>query len=269
MSLTRFGLPSVARLQQLTKLRSQVFETTYNPESLRIGSKVLKARLRGPAMLRYYGERISGWAGLNAAVPNLELKDVAEETRLIDLETRRKRGKGKQGGSHGARSERPALTLINACSHSQEGTRTPCFDEEEVDIHHRLSLEPDSSHYPPFSISPSLRSPLLPPVHYRMTTCVNTLYAPTSVAYPSTRLILACRTAAGTIPVEERVWSPPSLAVWQRRPAGSRRQWSRETPPSSHCHASRQPPRPVSSVSLATGTPYSGSMVVPTGPQRG
>lgn len=95
MSLTRFGLPSVARLQQLTKLRASVFETTYNPESLRLGNKVLKARLRGPAMLRYYGERISGWAGLNAAVPNLELKDIAEETRLIDLETRRKRGKGK------------------------------------------------------------------------------------------------------------------------------------------------------------------------------
>lgn len=94
MSLSRFGLPSVARLQALTKLRSTVFETTYNPESLRTGSKVLKARLRGPAMLRYYGERISGWAGLNAAVPGLELKDIAEETRLIDLETRRKRGKG-------------------------------------------------------------------------------------------------------------------------------------------------------------------------------
>lgn len=81
MSLTRFALPTAARLQQLTKLRASVFGTTYNPDSLRTGSKILKARLRGPAMLRYYGERISGWAGINAAVPGLELKDVAEETR--------------------------------------------------------------------------------------------------------------------------------------------------------------------------------------------
>lgn len=82
-SLTRFVLPSAQRLQQLVKLRSEIFGTTYNPDSLRTGSKVLKARLRGPAMLRYYGDRISGWKGLNEAVPNLELKDIAEEQRCV------------------------------------------------------------------------------------------------------------------------------------------------------------------------------------------
>lgn len=89
MSFIKQALPSAARLQALTKLRSEVFGTAYNPESLRTGSKVLKARLRGPAMLRYYGQRISGWAGLNAAVPNLELKDVAEETRWVALAIQR------------------------------------------------------------------------------------------------------------------------------------------------------------------------------------
>lgn len=109
-------LPTAARMQALLKLRAAVFNTTYNPSSLRTGSKVLKARLVGPTMLRYYGERMSGWAGLNRAVPGLDLPDLAEETRsgslsppcslcpaltgprnnvsrLIDLETRRKRGK--------------------------------------------------------------------------------------------------------------------------------------------------------------------------------
>lgn len=125
-SIVRSLLPTPARLQTLQKLRSQIFGTTFNPLSLRTGSKVLKARLRGPAMLRYYGERMSGFAGLNNAIPNLELRDVAEETRyvapspcpkravtyaafahrLIDLETRRKRGKvtPKKGKSS------PALT---------------------------------------------------------------------------------------------------------------------------------------------------------------
>ncbi|KAK4053036.1 mitochondral 37S ribosomal protein S27 [Microbotryomycetes sp. JL201] len=101
----KLALPSAARLQQLVKLRAQVFGTTYNPDSLRTGSKVLKARLRGPAMLRYYGDRLSGWAGLNKAVPGLNLIDHEENqsyhslerflnmVRLIDLEARRKRGK--------------------------------------------------------------------------------------------------------------------------------------------------------------------------------
>lgn len=75
------ALPSAARLQTLNKLRTTIFGTTYNPESLRTGSKILKARLRGPTMLRYYGERMSGWAALNAQVPGLELPDVVEETR--------------------------------------------------------------------------------------------------------------------------------------------------------------------------------------------
>lgn len=82
---TRLGavLPTAARLAELGKLRSSVFGTTWNPLSQRTGSKILKARLRGPAMLRYYGDRMSGWASLNAAIPNLALKDVAEETRYL------------------------------------------------------------------------------------------------------------------------------------------------------------------------------------------
>ncbi|KAM0755884.1 hypothetical protein T439DRAFT_320592 [Meredithblackwellia eburnea MCA 4105] len=93
-----------SRLLTLLKQRSQIFNTTWNPDSLRIGSKVLKARLRGPAMLRYYGERFSGFAALNRAIPNLGLKDVAEETRLIDIETRRKRGKVTPKKGHGRRA---------------------------------------------------------------------------------------------------------------------------------------------------------------------
>ena len=72
-----------SRLAQLIETRSKIFGTVFNPNSLRTGSKILKARLRGPAMLRYYGDRLSGFSALNAAIPNLELKDVAEETRFV------------------------------------------------------------------------------------------------------------------------------------------------------------------------------------------
>ena len=81
LSILRSFLPTPARLAVLTELRTQIFGTTYNPLSLRTGSKVLKARLRGPSMMRYYGERMSGVAAMNNAVPGLELVDVAEQTR--------------------------------------------------------------------------------------------------------------------------------------------------------------------------------------------
>ncbi|GAA6062345.1 hypothetical protein JCM10212_005687 [Sporobolomyces blumeae] len=102
--LAQQAVPSAQRLQQLVKLRTEVFGTTYNPESLRTGSKVLKARLRGPAMLRYYGERFTGWKGLMNAVPGLQLRDVHEETRLADLEAMRKRGKVKPKKGQGRRA---------------------------------------------------------------------------------------------------------------------------------------------------------------------
>ncbi|GAA5992790.1 hypothetical protein JCM5350_002268 [Sporobolomyces pararoseus] len=98
------SVPSAQQLQQVVKLRSEIFGTTYNPESLRTGSKVLKARLRGPAMLRYYGERFTGWAGLEKAIPGLQLKDIYEETRLADLEAMRKRGKVKPKKGQGRRA---------------------------------------------------------------------------------------------------------------------------------------------------------------------
>lgn len=85
ISLLRSILPTPARLQALNQLRTEIFGTTFNPLSLRTGSKVLKARLRGPSMLRYYGERYSGWAKLNAQVPGLDLIDIHEQTRLVFL----------------------------------------------------------------------------------------------------------------------------------------------------------------------------------------
>jgi small subunit ribosomal protein S33 len=81
--LAQQAVPPASRLQELVKLRSEIFGTTFNPDSLRTGSKILKARLRGPAMLAYYGQRFSGWKGLNAAIPGLELRDVVEEQRCV------------------------------------------------------------------------------------------------------------------------------------------------------------------------------------------
>ncbi|KWU46450.1 hypothetical protein RHOSPDRAFT_9620, partial [Rhodotorula sp. JG-1b] len=59
----------------------------------RDGSKVLKQRLHGPALVRWYGDRYMSWKAWNQKFPGLDLVDLQEQQRLADLEARRKRGK--------------------------------------------------------------------------------------------------------------------------------------------------------------------------------
>lgn len=85
------ALPS--RLAALTRLRCQVFQTSYNPTSMRTGAKYLKRRLRGPSMLEYYPER-PDIAALIRQFPDEGLRNTAEETRLQDIIDKKARGKG-------------------------------------------------------------------------------------------------------------------------------------------------------------------------------
>ncbi|KAG6810332.1 hypothetical protein H0H92_012366 [Tricholoma furcatifolium] len=60
---------------------------------MRTGAKYLRARLRGPSMIKYYPPVIN-IAQLARKYPELELVDEDEEQRLQDIEDRKKRGKG-------------------------------------------------------------------------------------------------------------------------------------------------------------------------------
>ncbi|KAF8888227.1 mitochondrial ribosomal subunit S27-domain-containing protein [Infundibulicybe gibba] len=84
-------LPS--RLTQLTKLRCSIFQTAYNPTGLRTGAKYLRARLRGPAMVSYYPAEVN-LSQIARAYPELEIVDEVEEQRMVDVEEKKKRGKG-------------------------------------------------------------------------------------------------------------------------------------------------------------------------------
>jgi small subunit ribosomal protein S33 len=84
-------LPS--RLTALTHLRCSIFQTSYNPTSVRTGAKYLRRRLRGPSMGRYYPQEIN-LSQIARQYPELELVNEIEEQRLQDVEDRRKRGKG-------------------------------------------------------------------------------------------------------------------------------------------------------------------------------
>ncbi|PPQ92123.1 hypothetical protein CVT25_007954 [Psilocybe cyanescens] len=82
-----------SRLQALTKLRCSIFQTSYNPDSLRTGAKYLRARLRGPSLVGYYPERIN-ISQIIRQNRELEMVDDEEEERLQDVIERRRRGKG-------------------------------------------------------------------------------------------------------------------------------------------------------------------------------
>lgn len=86
-----FVAPS--RVAALTRLRSTIFQTSYNPTSQRTGAKYLKRRLRGPSMMEYYPNQLS-IATLNREFPGLNLVDEYEEQRLQDVADKKKRGKG-------------------------------------------------------------------------------------------------------------------------------------------------------------------------------
>ncbi|KAK0626140.1 mitochondrial ribosomal subunit S27-domain-containing protein [Immersiella caudata] len=47
-----------ARLLDLMKAQCQLFSTTFNPEGLRLGNKVLRKRLLGPSFVSYYPPKL-------------------------------------------------------------------------------------------------------------------------------------------------------------------------------------------------------------------
>ncbi|KAI0823855.1 mitochondrial ribosomal subunit S27-domain-containing protein [Trametes gibbosa] len=84
-------LPS--RLAALTRLRCEIFQTSYNPTSIRTGAKYLRARLRGPSMIRYYPEELTV-AKFNRMPGDFKVQNWSEYQRLADVEEKKRRGKG-------------------------------------------------------------------------------------------------------------------------------------------------------------------------------
>ncbi|KAI0689837.1 mitochondrial ribosomal subunit S27-domain-containing protein [Cytidiella melzeri] len=83
-----------SRIAALTRLRCSIFQTSYNPTSIRTGAKYLRSRLVGPSMVNYYPETLTV-AQLRASTDyKWDLLDKAEVQRLEDIEFKKARGKG-------------------------------------------------------------------------------------------------------------------------------------------------------------------------------
>ncbi|KAI1764343.1 mitochondrial ribosomal subunit S27-domain-containing protein [Hypoxylon sp. FL1150] len=85
-----------ARLLNLMKAQCEVFSTTYNPEGIRTGNKILRQRLKGPSLAKYYPPRGPTVNTLEKEFKSFKLETINEEDedRLEHLEGVRSRGKG-------------------------------------------------------------------------------------------------------------------------------------------------------------------------------
>ncbi|KAI1095116.1 mitochondrial ribosomal subunit S27-domain-containing protein [Rostrohypoxylon terebratum] len=85
-----------ARLLDLMKAQCEVFSTTYNPDGVRMGNKILRQRLRGPTLAKYYPPRGPTVNTLERAFRGLKLETINEqaEDRLEHLAGVKQRGKG-------------------------------------------------------------------------------------------------------------------------------------------------------------------------------
>ncbi|CCC07440.1 hypothetical protein SMACR_02446 [Sordaria macrospora] len=85
-----------ARLLQLVKARCELFSTTFNPERVRTGNKILRQRLKGPALVAYYPRKNVGIRDLQKefGTLGLEVDDEVDEDRLEHLAALRARDKG-------------------------------------------------------------------------------------------------------------------------------------------------------------------------------
>ncbi|KAI1649526.1 mitochondrial ribosomal subunit S27-domain-containing protein [Daldinia loculata] len=85
-----------ARLLNLMKAQCEVFSTTYNPDGVRMGNNILRQRLRGPTLAKYYPPRGPTINTLAKTFKrwNLETINEEEEDRLEHLAGVRSRGKG-------------------------------------------------------------------------------------------------------------------------------------------------------------------------------
>ncbi|KAK3902964.1 mitochondrial ribosomal subunit S27-domain-containing protein [Staphylotrichum tortipilum] len=85
-----------ARLLALMKARCELFSTTYNPEGIRTGNKILRQKLKGPSFVAYYPRKITTFREFQDEFKSLELEieDEDELDRLDHISELKARSKG-------------------------------------------------------------------------------------------------------------------------------------------------------------------------------
>jgi small subunit ribosomal protein S33 len=78
------------------QLQCSIFSNTFNPNQQRLGNKILRQRLRGPALAAYYPRRSATVEDMLEEFKRFDLEgfNEAEEDRLENIQIAKLRGKG-------------------------------------------------------------------------------------------------------------------------------------------------------------------------------
>ncbi|KAG0000677.1 hypothetical protein BGZ80_009349 [Entomortierella chlamydospora] len=96
---------ATSKLALINKISTAIFGNVYNPQGIRTGNKILRQRLVGPTINSYYPNvKQIKLREITKMVPEMNLIDQGEKTRLEDLAERKKRGKGPPKKGQGRRS---------------------------------------------------------------------------------------------------------------------------------------------------------------------
>ncbi|KAF2457001.1 mitochondrial ribosomal subunit S27-domain-containing protein [Lineolata rhizophorae] len=82
------------RILDLAKVQCRIFNTTFNPDGLRTGNKILRQRLKGASIADYYPRRGPTTRDLARLYPGLETYNDYEEERFEHIQITKSRGKG-------------------------------------------------------------------------------------------------------------------------------------------------------------------------------
>ncbi|OKL57167.1 hypothetical protein UA08_07707 [Talaromyces atroroseus] len=86
-----------SRVLDLVKAQCRIFAFTFNPQGLRLGNKVLRQRLRGPALAAWYPRKTVSFRDLQDTYKPLDLEtfDEAQDDREEAIQIAKLRGKGR------------------------------------------------------------------------------------------------------------------------------------------------------------------------------
>ncbi|EYE95893.1 mitochondrial 37S ribosomal protein mS33 [Aspergillus ruber CBS 135680] len=98
------------RILDLVKTQCRIFSQSFNPERLRLGNKILRQRLRGPALAAWYPRKTVSFRDLQDTYRPLGLTifDEAEDDREEAIQIAKSRGKGRPKKKRTAAESRTA-----------------------------------------------------------------------------------------------------------------------------------------------------------------
>ncbi|KAJ5556914.1 hypothetical protein N7504_010539 [Penicillium tannophilum] len=101
---------SQGRLLDLVKSQCRIFSLNFNPQRLRLGNKILRQRLRGPALAAWYPKQEVSFRDLQNTYKPLGLTtfDEAEDDREEAIQIAKLRGKGRPKKKRTAAESRSA-----------------------------------------------------------------------------------------------------------------------------------------------------------------